>query len=158
MTVVPNTTPLNYLVLISEVEILHRLLGSVTIPNAVRDELSSSDAPPRVRAWIATPPSWLHIEDAPPNDDVALHTLHPGEREAIALAEAKQADLLLLDERAARAIAAERHVPITGTLGVLLEASMRGLTDLTTVVPKLQQTTFRASPKLYRWLLDPDRS
>ncbi|MEM1095030.1 MAG: DUF3368 domain-containing protein [Bacteroidota bacterium] len=84
--------------------------------------------------------------------------MHPGEREAIALAEAKQADLLLLDERAARAIAAERHVPITGTLGVLLEASMRGLTDLTTVVPKLQQTTFRASPKLYRWLLDPDRS
>jgi len=157
MTVVSNTTPLNYLVLIDEVEILPQLFGELGIPSAVRHELASPDAPRRVRAWIEGPPSWLHIRQAPPTDDAALATLHPGEREAIVLAEAEQADLLLLDEGAARTVASERKLPIMGTLGILVEASTRGLVELPDAVSRLQQTTFRASPKLYRWLLNRQR-
>ena len=34
------------------------------------------------------------------------------------------------------------------------EAALAGLVDAANVVKKLRQTSFRASPDLYRWLLD----
>ncbi len=49
------------------------------------------------------------------------NTLHPGEREALALAiNHKNETLLILDEKKARLIARENNVAILGTLGILL--------------------------------------
>ncbi len=55
MTVITDTSPLNYLVLIDVVHILPTLFGKVTIPDAVLRELSTAGAPPEVRAWISWP-------------------------------------------------------------------------------------------------------
>ncbi len=157
MIVVSNTSPLNYLVLIDAVDILDELFGAISIPYAVREELSDTDTPETVRKWIAQPPDWLQVVQIDSDGDKELEALHRGEREAILLAEKLDADLIILDERAARRIASQRGLRVTGTLGVLNEAGIRGLVDISEATDRLRQTTFRASPSLYKWLLDQSR-
>ena len=48
--VVADTSPLSYLVLIGQIEVLHRLYGKVFVPPEVLAELASSGAPPQVFA------------------------------------------------------------------------------------------------------------
>jgi predicted nucleic acid-binding protein len=83
-----------------------------------------------------------------------LGRLHLGEREAITLAAQLKADLIVLDEKAARRVAVERGLYTTGLLGILDEAATRRLIDLPTAIERLQRTTFRASPRLLKALLD----
>lgn len=83
-----------------------------------------------------------------------MDRLHSGEREAIWLAEELKADLIILDEKPARQIARERGLNLTGLLGILEIAATRQLIDLPTVLERLQQTTFRASPRLLKSLLE----
>jgi hypothetical protein len=61
MPVVSNTSPLNYLVLIGEIEILPALHHHVVIPVAVSEELHDPATPDAVRGWIENPPGWLEI-------------------------------------------------------------------------------------------------
>jgi predicted nucleic acid-binding protein len=62
--------------------------------------------------------------------------------------------LILLDEKSARRIAAERGMRITGTLGILGEAAARGIVDLPTAIDRLRGTNFRCSPVLLKATLD----
>jgi predicted nucleic acid-binding protein len=87
MTVVSNTTPLNYLVLIRQAEILKALYERVVIPPAVFNELTLIRAPDRVRAWATSNLEWLTIEQAPNVIDSEFDAIQIGEREAILLAE-----------------------------------------------------------------------
>ena len=52
--------------------------------------------------------------------------LDMGEAEAVALAVEQRADLLLVDERRGRAVAANLGLKVIGLLGVLLEAKSKG--------------------------------
>jgi predicted nucleic acid-binding protein len=56
-----------------------------------------------------------------------LPLLDRGEAEVIALAEAIEATEVVLDERAARAVAAARGLKIIGTARLLVRAKQRGL-------------------------------
>jgi predicted nucleic acid-binding protein len=69
-----------------------------------------------------------------------------------------RADLIILVEKAARQLATERGLWVTGLLGVLDEAATRGLVDLPVAVERLRQTTFRASPRLLEALLQRHRT
>src|SRR6266853_6847067 len=60
-SIVADTTPLNYLVLIQAAEILPNLYRTVLIPPAVKAELAHSNTPAIVRAWISQPPRWLEV-------------------------------------------------------------------------------------------------
>src|SRR6266851_985192 len=102
MIVIADTSPLHYLVLLEHTEVLQHLYGRVLIPRAVVRELQAERTPPRVRQWIASPPSWLEVREITVPQDPALAELDPGEREAIALAEALRADALILDEKSGR--------------------------------------------------------
>lgn len=154
MIVVADTSPVCYLVLVGCVDVLPAMFGRVEIPEKVCTELSAPDAPPAVAEWIANPPEWLTTHAVSHESDAGLEQLDAGERAAIILAEQLNADLIVLDEKLARRVAAQRGLKVTGTLGVLKESAARGLIDLPVAVERLRRTNFRSSPRLLKTLLD----
>ncbi len=156
MIVIADTTPVNYLVLIREVDLLPRLFGQVLIPPAVLDELQDPETPAAVRAWLADAPSWLQVHPLHSQPDPGLDYLDDGEREAIALAEELKADQLVVDEIDARKEAARRKLPFIGTLGILRRAAQLDLIDLRSTLARLELTSFYVDPDLIRSLVDED--
>jgi len=102
-------------------------------------------------------PEWMTVR----SPRTALPELSPvlgeGEREAIALAEELAADVLLVDDEAARLEAARRSIAVQGTLGILDLAAEHGfLTNLPGALEKLRSTNFRASKRLFDFFLERD--
>lgn len=153
MIVVSDTSPILYLLLIDQIELLPRLYNQVIIPQIVRAEMIATEAPPELRQWIGAPPAWLTVQAVTFEPDAVLQRLNPGEQAAIALAEQLKADLLLIDEKAGRQAAIQRGLKITGVLGILDEAATLDLIDLPGAIIRLQQTNFRVSPSLIQTLL-----
>lgn len=154
MIVVADSGPLHYLLLLDQVELLHRFYGR----DAVATELSSLSAPSMVRDWISHAPSWVNVVPVEPEQiQLVTDDLDLGERSAIALAVALHADLLLIDEFAGRAEAKRRHLRVTGTLGVLRAGAEQGLVDVPDLLQRLKMTSFYADDGLLktvfgRWL------
>src|SRR5271156_2773398 len=135
--VVTDTGPLHYLVLTGDTALLPNLFEKVLTPERVRDELAHAEAPAAVRGWIAVPPPWLEIrsvEGERSSGDLAA--LAAGERDAIALALATKADLLLMDDHDGVTAARQRGFAVTGTLGLL------DLVDLAAAFTRLKATSF----------------
>ena len=153
MIVVADTSPINYLVLIREIEILPRLYGKVVIPQTVREELLRPVAPEIVRTWTAQAPAWLEARTPANSADSSLSALDPGERDAIMLAAELRAGQLIVDDREGRRLAEDRGITVIGTLGVLKEAATLGLLDLRACVARLQTTTFYVAPEVLKSLL-----
>lgn len=160
MIVVADSSPLHYLILLGQTELLRRLYGEVLIPDAVAAELRAASSPRAVSEWLSTPPPWLRVVEVTPRDiDAVTDELDLGERAAIALAESTQAELLLIDETAGRAEARRRSLRVTGTLGVLRTAADAGLIDVRDVLDQLAETNFYVDESLLRtvfskWLTD----
>jgi predicted nucleic acid-binding protein len=81
--VVADTSPLNYLVLIGHVDVLHRLYGRVVMPAGVAAELRERRSPEAVRTWASALPDWLEVRSV----QVPADAVDSGEAEAIVLAE-----------------------------------------------------------------------
>jgi len=86
MIVVADTSPLNYLLLIEEINLLPAIFGHVLLPPAVLHELQHPKASPIVRQWAASLPMWLEVRPVAPAVIPELMALDAGEREAIQLA------------------------------------------------------------------------
>jgi predicted nucleic acid-binding protein len=153
MIVVADTTPINYLILIEEIDVLAKPYGGVVIPHVVREELLRPRAPAAVREWTERPPAWLDVRTSSPGYDPALARLDAGEGAAITLAEELVADQLIVDDSFARRTAESRGLSVIGTVGVLQEAAALGLLDLRIAFKRLQQTTFHISSVLLAKLL-----
>ena len=154
MVVIADTSPLNYLVLIGQIDLLPSLYHSLLIPPAVRNELTSSLAPQAVRQWAERIPIWLEVRDPGPIT-LDLHPrLNAGEREAIALAHNYPDTLLLMDEALGRHEAQSLGLNVTGTLGILRLAHVRGLVELSDALIALQTTNFQASDALLKSVLE----
>lgn len=150
--VIADTGPLNYLLLIDQVELLPRLFEAVHIPEAVRAELADEAAPRIVRDWIVQPPSWLRIEPTP-TATASPPRLDAGEQAAIALAIKLKAELLLMDDRAGVKAALAQGLDVVGTLGILDQAASDGLIDLPTTLARLTATNFHIRRELLDALL-----
>jgi predicted nucleic acid-binding protein len=147
--VVSDTSPLNYLVMIGEIAILHRLYDKVLVPAEVLAELQNDGAPSEVLQWVRSQPDWIEVRRVDIHrDETALNQLGEGERAAILLAQQESDVLLIIDDAAGRAEANRRNIPNTGTLGVLRAAAIRGFVDLPTALARLAATNFRASKSL----------
>lgn len=157
MTVVSDTSPINYLLLIEQIDLLPRLFQQIIIPDAVRNEMLDPGAPPILQTWIAAPPNWLKVE-AVSVMDKNLSTLDSGEQAAITLAQTLSADLLIIDERLGRRFASSLGVPVIGTLGILDAAANLGLVNLADAVYRLQETNFRISRRIVQTLLEGDNA
>ncbi len=145
MIVVADTSPLNYLVLIGEIERLPSLYQKILIPQAVHKELLRAQTPLAVRGWAASLPAWCEERLVLGPPDPALNELDLGEREAIQLAGEAGVDTVLMDEAAGRLEAARRHLRVIGTLAVLEQASQKGLLEFRDALRRLQHTNFRLS-------------
>jgi predicted nucleic acid-binding protein len=135
---------------VGRLSLLVTLYGEVLVPQAVWSEVVRDGRPgaPEVASatWIRAVPVVNRLRVAE-----LLKHVGPGEAEAIALAEESPAEVLLINERRARKIALDLGLPITGVLGVLLEAKQKGL--IPAIKPVLDDMTstvaFRIKRKLY---------
>ena len=149
MKVVSDTSPLCHAVWIGEAAILPALFGRIVIPIGVAEELADEGAPGVVRSWIAQPPDWLEVRAVAVGKTLpALNRLHRGEREALILARQLDADLVLVDELAARRAAERLGLRVMGLLGVLDEAARRRRLDFSSALDRLVATDFYLSPQL----------
>jgi predicted nucleic acid-binding protein len=82
MIVIADASPLNYLVLIGEAEILKRLYGRVLLPEAVWRELQHPETPAIVARWIARRPVWLEVQRVTIPPDAGLGLLAEDYRKA----------------------------------------------------------------------------
>jgi len=154
MIAVADASPLCYLVLIGEVDLLPQLFRRVIVPQAVINELLHDGAPEPVRSWASRLPGWIEVEATPDVVLPGMEKLQAGERAAIYLGEQVRADLILIDERAARLVAAKRGCSVTGILGILLQAATGGHVDLARAIDRLRRTNFRCSPALFKATLE----
>jgi predicted nucleic acid-binding protein len=156
MTVVSNTGPLNYLIVVGAVHHLPTLYSTLLVPQEVLGELCHQGAPVDVRTWAQDPPEWVLVPSSSGSAraDASLAFLGAGEAAVIATAEAVGADLLLIDERAGRSEAERRGFRVTGTLGVLDRAAVHGLLDFRASIDSLRKTRFRADSALVDALLE----
>lgn len=127
--IVSNTSPLLYLYRIQVLDWLPALGRDVWIPKAVELELEEG----RRRGYDVPDPArydWLRIVDPGviPSEWLTLD-LGRGELAALALALEHPKCTVLLDDRHARRVAASAGLDVRGTLGVLIEAKTRGLTE-----------------------------
>jgi len=153
MRVVSDTSPINYLLLIDQIDLLPRLFEQILIPDAVRDEMLAPDAPVAIQQWIANSPVWLTVQSVSVIDPT-LNVLDRGEQAAITLAQTLPAELLLIDERLGRQIAGDRGLPIIGTIGILDDAAAQGFIDLEEAIARLKQTNFRVSRRIIQALFN----
>jgi predicted nucleic acid-binding protein len=114
MIVIADATPLNYLILIDQAELLPRLFDRILIPPAVFEELQHQETPDVVRRWIARPPSWLHVQALRSVLDPALGLIQESGKPSPS--RELHADQLLLDDADARREAARRSLPFIWTL------------------------------------------
>ena len=158
MIVIADASPLNYLILIGDVDVLREMYGRVIVPAGVARELTVGGSPSVVRTWAGAAPGWVEIRRVDVPADAGLDAVDEGEAEAIVLAEGLRPDvLLIIDDRDGRREAARRGIATTGTLGVLNDAARRGLIDLEAAMNRLGRTTFRVSPALVQNLLERER-
>jgi predicted nucleic acid-binding protein len=153
--VVADTSPLRYLVMIEEADVFAKLYGRVLIPRTVAIELDQPKTPDTVRRWVQAYPAWLEIVDSFPEASIEAD-IDTGERDAISLAVARGAELVLMDDREGVEEAQRLGLAVTGTLGVLSRAAERGLLSLPAVFEKLRKTNFRASQTVLEFLLVED--
>jgi predicted nucleic acid-binding protein len=126
---VSNTSPLLYLHRIGGLTWVRALFAEIWIPQAVVEELREGarrghDVPrPEHLGWIgvvepgSVPSEWLALD------------LGAGELAAMALALENPDRVVLLDDALARRIGQAAGLKVWGTLRILLEAKVRGLTD-----------------------------
>ena len=124
--VVANTTPLIAFAKVDRLDILHRLYGVLLIPEAVLSEVKYEPARTRVceASWIRVVP----IKDVERRRMFSAR-LHAGEVDVMILAQEEGADLVLMDDNAAKKTAKIMGFSVTGTFGVLLRAKREGIID-----------------------------
>ena len=155
--VVVNTTPILILGHIGKLDILRELYGTIYITDAVFREITvTNDAP---SAALLSSKEWIHVMSIENPKDYAMFRakLHAGEVETMILAMQKDfcADLVILDDLAARKTAKFLGLTVTGTMGVLLKAKQEGLIqEIKPLLDEIIANGFYISDKMIRMILD----
>jgi hypothetical protein len=128
MRVVSNTSPISNLAIIGRLDLLRWRYRVVRIPLGVAAELSALSHPAaKAQITAALAEGWLVAEEAPSASPELPFPLDAGETQAIGLALATQADVLLMDERRGREAARRHGLVVAGVLGELLYARQTGM-------------------------------
>jgi predicted nucleic acid-binding protein len=151
LIVISDSSSLIAVAAVGHLEVLRGLYREVIVPPAVWSEVT---APNRPGAADIQNAGWIRVESVTNRSLISAlpAPVGPGEAEAIVLAQELAADLLLIDERKARKTALLLGLPVTGVLGVLLEAKKAGLVPA--IKPILDQMEAAVSFRLKRSLYD----
>lgn len=125
--IVADAGPIIAFARIGRLDLLRQVVGELVIPEAVYEDLVLKG---KERPGAAEVERGEWISRKAVTDQVALaqlpQGLHPGEREAILLAQELGAQLLI-DEKRGRQLAADRGLEFFGSLRILSEAKRLGL-------------------------------
>lgn len=120
--VIVNSTPLIVLSGIGKLDILRGLYQEISIPSAVFREVTAKNDSACVQ--IQSAGEWIHVKEIQDCSEKKMYKakLHAGEVEVMILAQEQKADLVILDDNAAKKTAKYLGLTVTGTLGVLVKA------------------------------------
>lgn len=153
--VIVNSTPIIVLCNIGKLHILKSLYGQIVIPKAVYDEVTSKEDSACLQLKQET--DWIIVESIHNFEAKRMYQakLHAGEVEVMILAqESPQADLLIIDDAAAKKTAKFLNLTVTGTLGVLIKAKQLGYLDnVSDCLKEMQRCGFYISPKIANLVL-----
>ncbi len=154
--VLSDASPLIGLAIADGLPWLRDLFGQVWVPPEVRSEVITGGGF-RGEAAIAAVFSagWLREWTAPLPAGAPMPDLDEGEAACIRIGLAQRgAALLLIDERAGRAVAIERGLQVAGTAAVIGLARQRGLIDAARpVFERLHGSDFRISAEVITTVL-----
>lgn len=159
MIVVADTTPIITLMKLQRLNLLEKLFETVFLPNAVYEELIANSKYPVEKQMIAKASFLERLEVSDRQSIKILREvvgLDAGESEAIALAEEKSADLLIIDERKGRRVAKQMELKIIGTIGILLQAfdcKILSKMEILSCVEELKYSNIRISDSLFELIL-----
>ncbi len=141
-----NTSPFQYLHQIGHLDLLPALTRGVVVPPAVVEELDAGralglDLPDlRSLGWVT-----LRTPASSPALPLAAD-LGKGESAVLALALESNDPLVILDDGLGRRVAELLRIPLTGTLGILLDAKeARMIAALNPMLDQLDSLRFRLS-------------
>ena len=136
--IVADNGALGHLVQIKRADLLPRLHDRVLVPPAVVWEFAAPETPEPIRAWVASPPSW--VEALAPSGEPDRNRPGAGEREAIRLAKEHGA-LLLCDDLRAVEQGRREGLRVTGMLGILQQTHAHGWLDIEAEIARLRKRT-----------------
>lgn len=153
--VLTDTSPLIGLARVDGLGWLRALFGEVWVPRDVRNEVlcgRGHDDEQMIAAEFEQ--GWLSLRDEAP-DVPDLPDLGKGEAACIRVALAEpEPCLLLMDDRAGRAVAREHGLTVAGTAAIIGMARQRGLIASARVVfARLHASDFRISADVIRTVL-----
>jgi len=153
--VLTDASPLIGLAHVEGLPWLAELFGTVWIPQEVRSEVVGNRGFSGEAAILeAEQTGWLRLTQPAPLMP-ELPDLDEGEAACIRIALAQGAPaLLLIDERAGRAVAQERGIQVAGTAAVIGMAKKRGLiVSARQIFERLHQSDFRISAQVIATVL-----
>lgn len=143
-TIVSDTICFIILTNIGELDLLEKVYGEVlTTPEVVAE-------------FEEKLPVWIKVKS--PTDKYRQRIIElqidKGEASAISLAIETADSLLILDDEKARKFAVKLGLEVTGTLGVIVKAKLRGIIpSVKPLLDKIERTNFYVSPELYLKIL-----
>lgn len=152
--VVVNSTPLIVLCGIGKLEILRELYRELLIPVAVYQEVTAVKDSACMQ--IMAQRNWIHVEKIQNETEKKMYRakLHAGEVEVMILAQEQKADLVIIDDNAAKKTAKYLGLTVTGSLGVLLKAKQVGLIErVRPLLSEMKKNGFYVDSKLEEMVL-----
>lgn len=140
--IVSNSSCLIILMRLEKLELLQNMYGRITIPGSVKNEVFK-------RKKV---PDWIDVAKItqPVAYEILEKTLGKGESEAITLCLEAKADLLIVDDLAARKTAQRLGIKVAGVIGILLEAKRLGLLPhIKSLLDQMMSLDFRISKTVY---------
>lgn len=136
--IISNATPLIAFARINQLPLLQKVVGKLVIPTAVADEITAYQVTKAGSIDLSQEP-WIEPRSltSPQQVQLLLPTLDQGEAEVIALALELRPQLVLMDELTGRKVAESLNLPVTGSVGVLMQAKQLGY--IPEIKPYLQQ-------------------
>ncbi len=138
-TVISDTSCLIILSKIGEFDLLQKAYTKVEITTEVANEFGE-----KLPGWIKiTSPSDIHRQQ------ILELQVDRGESSAIALALEKPGSTIILDDYKARRVAEQLGLKVTGTVGIIVKAKLRGIIpSIKPYLKKIRTTDFRLSNEL----------